>query len=199
MTTFPKCEPLSRWANASFASSKSKTRSITGLMLAVAIVRATSCNPSRLPTEMCRNVAPLANNAKKSIPGPLAFRKPMHAISPPGRNGAEGLPDRPGSAYFYDAVHAPAAGQGAHAIAPSRFVPVVHDLVRTELPQPVCLGSAGGCRDHGGAGRLCQLKRENRDSAGPLRQHGVAGANRRAESQRTPRSSAAQGNADASS
>jgi PAS domain S-box-containing protein len=37
MTTFPKCDPLSRWAKASRALSKSKTRSIAGLTPDVAI------------------------------------------------------------------------------------------------------------------------------------------------------------------
>jgi hypothetical protein len=36
MTTFPKCDPLSRYAKASFAASKSKMRSITGLTPAMA-------------------------------------------------------------------------------------------------------------------------------------------------------------------
>src|SRR5262249_29242950 len=67
LTTFPNSVPCMKYRNASHASSKAKTRSMTGRNRAAAIARFMASKLARLPTKTRRIVVRLAAQAPPEI------------------------------------------------------------------------------------------------------------------------------------
>ena len=112
-------------------------------------------------------------------------------------NGTERLCQRAGTADLDHVIDAAAVGQFDRGLVPVRRGLVVDAVRGAEFPGARELLVAERCGDHRRAHQLGELQAEDRDTAGALHQHRVAGGDLAVFGERVPRGDAGAGQARA--